>query len=161
MKRLTLAALGFCLTACMPSPESEIDSAIISIYGNYHQSSIEATADWDRTIFTRGTTQSISLWRTHLGAEPVDSLSEYGWLCECQDFDGKEFKATRRSLQILGGDRAEVTMEVRTGWDGVSHQRLILLHENGKWQLDDLFRDSMPKGLKFELAKALRLPPGS
>lgn len=155
-----LTALATASPAAAKVPANkEVAAALDRIYGHYRRPD-NATADWEQPVFTAALRGKIQAWRRDAGDEPTD-LSDFGWFCDCQDWDAKTFRAEKRAVRELGRNRIEVQVHVTVGWGGATDQRLILVREGGKWLVDDLFPRSTPEGIRRGLQRETAARPQS
>ncbi len=161
LHRIALALTPLALIAATPAGPSpaQIDATLLKAYGGYKSDAIDGPADWQKPVYSAEITAMIKAWNKHTG-ENLTAMSDYGWFCDCQDWDAKKFRWTRLSLRPLGAGRAEVKVRVNAGWDSASLQRLILVRQGQRWLVDDLFSDSVPTGIKATLRKELQEKPG-
>jgi hypothetical protein len=157
--RLFLAAIAPSLLASASPPPSGVKEAVQQIYQSYHRE--DGPPDWDLPVFSPSTTREILAWRAHLGDEPIDDLSEFGWLCECQDWDSRRFRAIFLRSKPLDAQRVEAMVEVRAMPGSRKTQRLVLRRFGSIWKVENLFSKSMPEGLLDALKRAVSALPGS
>lgn len=129
--------------AALPA-DDVINGALVPIYASY-TSGVGAAADWELPIFSARTQQLIDSWREKNNGE-LTELSSYGWFCECQDWDETRFGVGRKGAELLPDGRMAVTVLVNPGGDEAIEQRLIMVDEDGRWMLDDLFSASTGEG---------------
>ena len=146
-------ALLFSAAQAAEPADAEVRASVQQFYAPFASDTV-AMPDWELPIFTAETAVMIRDWREALGDEPIDDLSSFGWLCECQDWDAAAFRVTVTSVELAGKDHAIVAVTVEQGWGSKVEQKLELLREDGDWRLDDMLSDSFPNGLKAELAYA-------
>lgn len=161
--RLLLAALAVTLTtAAAPAPGvslPQVDATLTKAYGPYRTEE-GGDSDWRRPVFTSATTRLIRAWEKHNGEE-LTGLNDFGWFCDCQDWDAKKWSWKRQSLRVLGPGRIEVKVLINAGWSDTTVQRLIMVREGSRWLIDDLFiPESVPTGIKAELQQELTEKPG-
>lgn len=142
-----------------PSPPpafADIDAVVQRIYGHYSRDSADI-ADWALPVFSAAATQQIKVWQKHIGNN-LTSLNDYGWFCECQDWDAKAFKARRIAQKFINPNQMEVVVQVAIGEGVVRRQRLIIVREKGRWMVDNLFSSTVPKGMRADLKRELAIP---
>jgi hypothetical protein len=88
-------------------------------------------------------------------------MSDYGWFCECQDWQAKKFSWKRTGIRQLAPGKLEVTVKVNPGWGDFVTQRLVMVLEGKRWVIDDLFSESAPKGVKAGMREELAETPGT
>lgn len=115
----------------------------------------EPNSGWERAIWSARTRALIARWRAVTPADEVDDLSDGDWLCQCQDWDAKSFRAKVRTLRSLDTRRMQVSVDVTIAAGVVRRQRLELVREGGRWLLDDLFAADFPKGLRAALVATI------
>jgi len=161
LKIAALAALPVLLAAGSPAPQgAAVDVTLKRAYGGYLNESGPDGGDWDQPVFSAATKRLIRAWDKHNGEE-LTGLSDYGWFCECQDWQAKTFRWTRTAIRQIAPGRLEVTVKVNPGWGDLVTQRLIMVREGKRWVIDDLFSESAPKGVKAEMRQELTEKPGS
>jgi hypothetical protein len=160
IKFVALLALPAALLAAAPSLFAQIDATLKRAYGGYMRESGPNGGDWDQPVFSAAATRLIRQWKRHNGAV-LTGLSSYGWFCECQDWQARKFKYKRTDLRQLAPGKVEVKVQFTAGWDDFMTQRLILVREGGRWLIDDLFSDSVPKGVKAAMREELTEVPGT
>lgn len=157
---LLVAALA--LAACSAGqklPQApRIDRAVTALYQTYSRdpATSSARADWDLPVFSAATTKLIAGWKQGFSDDQVLDLQDFGWFCECQDWDPKAYKFTIEPHGEPAGNRAEVAVRLVTDADGERVSRLQLVRENGDWRVDDLSSKSFPHGLKAALRDDVR-----
>lgn len=86
----------------------------------------------------------------------MEDLNDFGWFCQCQDFDTAHFRVALDTRYKPGASQATVAAQVNVGWDETTlPNRLAMVREDGGWRIDDLFSESFPQGLKAALRKAI------
>lgn len=115
----------------------------------------EPDAGSERAIWSARTRALIARWRAVTPEDEIDDLSDSDWLCECQDWDARVFRAKLGTLRSLDTKRMQVTVDVTIAAGVVRHQRLELVREGGRWLLDDLFAADFPKGLRAALVATI------
>lgn len=154
-----LAIAGLVAVAIVPTSGIAADSrpaeeAALSLYDSYRGLSDFGGADWELPVFSADLTRIIAAWMAKNEAGDVTELSDFGWFCECQDWDQQGFKIKPLSVK-QNGDHATIRMRVRAGWGSSVEQRLTMVRENGRWLLDDMTTPSMPNGLRAALHEAM------
>jgi len=161
LKFLALATAPVLLAAA-PAGVSEkaIDATLFKAYGPYLKEN-GGESDWRRPVFSAETSRLIRTWERHNGEE-LTGLNDFGWFCDCQDWDWKKWAWKRQSVRALGPGKVEVLVRVNAGWGDFTQQRLIMVREGQRWLIDDLFiKESIPKGIKAEMRAELKEKPGS
>ncbi len=162
LKFLVLAAAPAALIAAAPAGPVlvKVDATLKQAYGGYLRESGPTGGDWAQPVFSAKTRALIRAWDKHNGEE-LTGLSSYGWFCECQDWQARKFKSKRTQARQLAPGKIEVTVQFTAGWDDFMTQKLVMVSEGGRWLIDDLFSDSVPKGVKAALREELTEVPGS
>lgn len=143
-----------------PVPAKAIDVALAQIYGSYLKEDGGAQADWTRPVFTAQTRKLIRTWESHIGEE-LTGLNDYGWFCECQDWDFKSFAWKRGEVKVLAAGRIEVAVHLTLGWGAEADQRLVMVRGNGRWLVEDLFSDTVSDGIRAGLREEIaEIPAG-
>lgn len=157
--RAALLASTLLLTAASPAPPAkDIDRVLAQVYGPYRAADNSAP-DWESPVWSSAVRRLVAAWQKHIGDE-LTGLNDYGWFCECQDWDETKFRWTRTGLRTLAPGRVEVTVRVQPGWDATAVQRLVLVREGAGWKLDDLISESAPRGVRKALQDELAAPVG-
>lgn len=140
--------------ALAPTDAAALDAAVLAIYRPYQHPANTPTA-WERPIFSAETTALIARWRAVAPEDEPDDLSDGDWLCLCQDWDLRRFRATVVSRQIMPDGRADIAASIDLGFGEPRQARLLLAREDGAWKLDDLFAVDFPRGLKQALRETI------
>src|ERR1700712_3650886 len=91
------------------------EAAVAAIFAPY-SGPTTATASWDYPIYSRQTAQLIARWRAVAPQDEPDALSDGDWLCLCQEFDNKAFKAAILSKrEVVGGTQVSVGLDLGFG----------------------------------------------
>ena len=142
-----LAAIA--LAAAPVTPQA----AIAAIYAPFQQANMQDAA-WERPIFTPRLTVLIAKWRAVTPTDEVDDLSDFDWLCQCQDWDSPTFRARiigiRRLGRTLGPGRRAVTVRLNGPHAPL---RFVLQQAVGQWLIDDIFASGFRGGLRATLAR--------
>lgn len=147
-------ALAAIILAAAASPAGSPEAAIAAIYAPY-AGPTTATAFWDYPIFSKQTAELIAHWRRVTPQDEPDALSDGDWLCLCQDFDNKAFKAEVLSKREVRGG-VQVTVRLDLGHNTRREAQLVLKREGGAWRLDDLYAaPDFPNGLKQKLQETI------
>ncbi|MBU6394935.1 MAG: DUF3828 domain-containing protein [Sphingomonadales bacterium] len=139
---MILAAL-----ALAAAPAATLDAAIEAIFAPYRQPAIESGAAWERPIFTRNLRALIARWQAVTPTE-ADDLSEFDWVCQCQDWDPYFFRATVISKRSLAADRIEVRVMIRLEPRTSQQAQIVLQRERGRWLIDEMFSPDFKRGLR-------------
>jgi hypothetical protein len=141
------------LAAAAP-PTGSPEAAVAAVFAPYSGPST-ATASWDYPIYSRQTAELIAKWRTVTPQDEPDDLSDGDWLCQCQDFDSKAFKAKVLSKrEARGGVLVSVRLDL--GGGAQRSAQLVMKREGGLWKLDDLYASpDFPNGLKQKLQETI------
>ena len=147
----TLSAL-LLAGAALPAPErAAIDARVAEIFAPYRRAEADATPPWERPIYSAELAALIARWQRVVPEDEPDALNDGDWLCQCQDFDHRAFRAVTLSIRAAGLGRAEVRMRVELGHGAPRAARLVLRQERGGWVIDDFFGSDFPTGLKRKL----------
>ncbi|MCP5396585.1 MAG: DUF3828 domain-containing protein [Sphingomonadaceae bacterium] len=158
-KAFVLGACALLLSACASAASEQdddaIETAVQGFYASYQRPGL-GSPDWEEPIYSLRTTRLIGQWRVALGDEPIDDLSSFGWLCECQDWDETKFAVTITRIEQRDADHAVADVTIDLGWDAKTTQQLELVWESDGWHLDNIRSDSFPNGLVAELEAAAK-----
>lgn len=149
------ALLLFAGAALPVADRAALDASIKDIFAPYRDPDATPAASWQRHIYSADTTALIAHWQRVMPQDEVDALNDGDWLCQCQEFDHKAFRAVPLSVRALGPGRAEARMRVELGYGARRDARLVLRRESGEWVLDDFFGPDFPKGLKAKLRQTI------
>lgn len=150
------AVLALTPVALHAGEREDIASAAHAAFVAYTGKGKEAVADWERPIFSRRTAALIAAWEKGLKSDEVEDLNDFGWFCECQDFDEAKFKADLTVHHTVGKARALVDAAVDIGFGEAPRTlHLAMVREHGRWLIDDMRSASYPKGLQRELRIAI------
>jgi len=90
----------------------------------------------------------ITKWLAVTPTDEVDDLSDFDWLCQCQDWDSPTSSAPGSSAtDRLGPGRRAATVSL-----GSRHAplRFVLQQAGGQWLIDDIFREWLSRRLARE-----------
>lgn len=153
----TAIAAAIILAAASPAAGASAgtpEAAVAAIFAPY-SGPTTATASWDYPIYSQQTAQLIGRWRAVTPKDEPDALSDGDWLCLCQEFDNKTFKATILSKHAGRGGTV-VSVRLDLGFDARRTAQLVLKREGGAWKLDDLYAaPDFPNGLKQKLQETI------
>lgn len=152
---ILLALTGCSASATQADERAEVDSAIIAFYDPYRLDAVDSTADWDRPIWSARLRALIGKWKQGFSDEEVADLQDFGWLCECQDWDSRTFKVTISPHAEPAGDRAEIDVQVAIGWNEVRTQHLHVVRVGDAWLIDDIRSEAFDQGLHAALEQAI------
>lgn len=146
---MILAALALAAApAAMPA------AAVAEIFAPYRQAAIDSGAAWDRPIFTPQLRALIAKWRAVTPSDEVDDLSDFDWLCQCQDWDAHAFRASVLSLRKLGPDRVEVRVAIRLDRRTTRQAQLVLQLHRRRWLIDEMVTPDFKSGLRAAIKDA-------
>lgn len=149
---MTLAAMF--MAAAVPAQAGTPEAAVAAIYAPY-AGPTNATASWDYPVYSKQTTELIAKWRSVTPQDEPDALSDGDWLCLCQEFDNKAFKADVVSKRAVRGGML-VSVRLDLGYNTRRSAQLLLKREGGVWKLDDLVASpDFPNGLKQKLQEVI------
>jgi hypothetical protein len=141
------AIVGSILLAISPTPASTPEATIASIYAPYSEEGA-GTASWEYPIYTAEVAQLIDRWLAVLPADEPDELNDGDWLCQCQDWDAKRFRAVVTGRRALRRGVVQVSVRLDLGHGEPRTARFVLRREAGAWKVDNLFAADFPRGLK-------------
>lgn len=150
---ITLMLAGAALPA---ADQAAVQGAVKEIFAPYSQADDTPATSWQRHIYSAEVAALIAHWERVMPADEPDALNDGDWLCQCQEFDHKVFRALPLSTRALGPDMAEVRLRVDIGFGTRRDARLTLRREAGGWLLDDFFGPDFPKGLKQKLRDTIK-----
>ncbi len=143
---MILAALALAAT---PASAATPQAAIAAIYAPFNDTRMQG-ATFDRPIFTPRIKALIAKWLAVTPSDEVDDLSDFDWLCQCQDWDAPAFRARIISNRKLGPGRRAVTVRLNG-----PHAPLcfVLQQAGGRWLIDDIFASGFRGGLRASLIR--------
>jgi hypothetical protein len=148
---MILAALALTALALAATPASAAtpQAAIATIYAPFNDTRMQV-APFDRPIFTPQLKALITKWLAVTPNDEVDDLSDFDWLCQCQDWDSPIFRARIVGNRRLGPGRRAVTVSL-----GSRHAplRFVLQQAGGQWLIDDIFASGFRGGLRASLIR--------
>jgi hypothetical protein len=145
-------------TAAPAASPASVDPTLKAIYHRYQTDigSEPAKADWDFPIWSAGVRTLIAQWEKGFSPDEVAELQDFGWLCECQDWDPAKF--TVEVLPHPAPKDGKVSATVRFDVDGTEtrEMRFDMVDEGGKWMIDDLHSPSFEGGLRASLQRGIK-----
>ena len=143
---MILAALALAAT---PASAATPQAGIAAIYAPFNDTRMQG-ATFDRPIFTPRIKALIAKWLAVTPSDEVDDLSDFDWLCQCQDWDSPTFRAQIIGNRKLGPGRRAVTVRLN---GPVAPLRFILQRAGSQWLIDDIFASGFRGGLRATLAR--------
>jgi hypothetical protein len=87
--------------------------------------------------------------------DEVDDLSDGDWLCLCQDWEPRQFRATVVSKRAVRPGLVETSVRINLGGGTTRTARLEMKREGPAWKIDDMFSSDYPRGLKQALRETI------
>ena len=151
---LTAAILALA-SATLPAADSAaIDRQVAVIYQPYSRR-MNSTSAWERPIFSAEINALVRHWGRVTPHDEVDDLSDGDWLCLCQDWDPRRFRATVVSKRIVRPGLVEAALRINLGEGTPRTARLQMKREGAVWKIDDMFSSDYPHGLKQALRETI------
>jgi len=147
--------LAFIALAAAPAPAATPEAAVAAIFAPYRQSGAEPGAAWDRPIFTPRLKALIAKWQAVTPSDEVDELSDFDWLCQCQDWDARAFRASVTSQHRLGPERIEVRVTIRIAPLTTRQAQLVLQRQGRRWLIDEMITPDFKSGLRAAIKDAM------
>lgn len=146
-------------TAAVATAEA-VDPAVKAVFQPYQTptDSDSAEADWDRPIFSASLRSLIERWKQDFTDEGPLELQDFGWFCECQDWDAAKFTVEVLPHSAPKDGKVEVTARFDPGWDETRDMTFELVDEGGKWLIDDIKAGSFEGGLRTSLDRSIANP---
>lgn len=144
---MILAALALAATSAATP-----DAAIAAIYAPFRHADTQLAVS-ERPIFTPRLKAMITRWRAVSPTDEVDDLSDFDWLCQCQDWDAGGLRERITVRRVLAPTRRLIT--VRLGKAPGRHEtlRFLLERSGGRWLIDDIFASGFRGGLRASLIR--------
>ena len=145
------------LLAASPLPAADreaLDQTIMAIFAPYNEADMSDAA-WERPIYSKEVTSLIARWEQVMPQDEVDDLNDGDWLCQCQDWDPKQFRVKVISHKAVEADVAEIEVDIDIGWGEKRDAFLSFRREDGKWMLDDLYSEEYSDGIKDALVRTI------
>ena len=144
---MILAAL-----ALAAAPAATPGAAIAAIYAPFHKADTQLAA-FERPIFTPRLKAMIAKWRAVTPTDEVDDLSDFDWLCQCQDWDEGGLHERVLASRAAGPGRQLVTVALGKAPGRHERLRFLLVRTDGGWLIDDIFASGFRGGLRATLAR--------
>lgn len=148
------AALLLASATVSATDRAAIDAATTAIFAPYSRDDAGEAA-WDRDIWSRDVRRLIKKWQSVMPDNEPDSLNDGDWLCQCQDWDQKKFRARVLSRIKTGPDSARVTVRIDLGHGERRTTTLTFVREQGRWLIDDMKDKYLAKGLKSAIRQTI------
>ena len=144
---MILAALALA-AATAPTPEA----AIAAIYAPFRHADMRDAA-WERPIFTPRLKALIARWRAVTPTDEVDDLSDFDWLCQCQDWDAGGLHERITARRTLGPGHLLVSVTLGKAPGRRERLRFAFARIDGQWLVDDIFASGLRGGLRASLVR--------
>ena len=151
---LTAAILALASATLPATDGTAIDRQIAEVYRPYSRR-MNSTSAWERPIFSAEINTLVRHWGRVTPHDEVDDLSDGDWLCLCQDWEPRRFRATVFSKRGVRAGLVEVAMRINLGEGASRTPRLIMKREGTSWKIDDMFSSDYPRGLKQALRETI------
>ena len=151
---LTAAILALASAALPAADSAAIDRQIAEVYRPYSRATNSASA-WERPIFSAEINGLVRHWRRVTPQDEIDDLSDGDWLCLCQDWDARRFRAAVVSKRLVRPGLVEVATRINLGEGASRTPRLMMKREATGWKIDDMFSSDYPRGLKQALRETI------
>lgn len=156
IRPVLLAVITPLLIAAAPPPgeQAAVGRKLATIYRPY---SIEALqpAVWDRPLFTAAVRKLIAQWKQGMPEDEVDSLNGGDWLCLCQDWDPRAFRAVPFGYNQPPGGGIEVSVNIDLGNGQRRSAKFLFRREGGDWRIANLVASDFPRGLQQALIETI------
>jgi Protein of unknown function (DUF3828) len=147
------AALLFASGGISAADQAALDAATRRVYAPYRAA--RTPAPWQRGIWTSDLRQLIAKWQTVVPEGEVDAMNDGDWLCQCQDWDKRRFRAKVTGHTRSAPDRAEVSVSIDLGHGELRKARLAMRREQGRWLIADYHAEPYPEGIKAALIETI------
>lgn len=144
-----MTILAVLALAATPVSAATPQAAIAAIYAPFNDTRMQGAA-FDRPIFTPQLKALIAKWLAVTPTDEVDDLSDFDWLCQCQDWDSPTFRARIIGVRKLAPGRRAVTVRLN---GPIAPLRFVLQHVGGQWLIDDIFASGFRGGLRASLIR--------
>ncbi|WP_421848190.1 hypothetical protein [Novosphingobium sp.] len=144
---MILAAL-----ALAAAPVATPDAAIAAIYAPFRRAEMRDAA-WERPIFTPRLAALITRWRAVTPTDEVDDLSDFDWLCQCQDWDAGGLHERITGRRVLGPKRQLVIVSLGMAPGRRENLRFVFQRRDDQWLVDDIFASGFRGGLRATLVR--------
>lgn len=144
---MILAAL-----ALAAAPAATPDAAIAAIYAPFRSAEMRDAA-WERPIFTPSLKAMIARWRAVTPSDEVDDLSDFDWLCQCQDWDPGGLHERITARRVLSPLRRRITVQLGMAPGRRETLRFVLQQSATGWLIDDIFASGFRGGLRATLVR--------
>lgn len=149
-----LASLLIAAAGLSRAETTELDRTVVAIFAPYRQPENMVSA-WEQPIYSREVAQLIAKWRSVAPTDEIDALSGGDWLCQCQDWDHRNFRVKVAARKPGKAGAVEVKVDLRIGWGARRDAFLSFRREEGRWVLDDMFSEEYSDGLKQALRQTI------
>lgn len=151
-----LAAIAPLLIAAAPSPtdQAAVTASLAAIYRPYSSDALQP-AVWDRPIFTAQIRRLIARWKLSMPKDEPDNLNDGDWLCQCQDWDARGFRAVPGTFRLWTPGRIEVDVAINLGHGAPRQAKFLFAREGRQWRIANLVAEGFPTGLVQALIETI------
>ncbi len=150
-----IASLLLASASVTHEDRATLDAATRAIYAPYQSNELNEIASWDRDIWTREIRNLVTHWQSVAPLDEPDAMNGADWLCQCQDWDSKNFRVKIKSFKALPEGMAEVGVTIDLGHDAARDAFLSFRRENGRWLLDNMHTEDYSEGIKAALRQTI------
>lgn len=140
------------LALAAATPAATPEAAIAAIYAPFRQPDTKDAA-WERPVFTPKLKALIAKWRAVTPQDEVDELSDFDWLCQCQDWEAGGLHERITARRVLGPGRLRVTVTLGKASGQRERLRFVLVRTGAQWLVDDIFASGFRGGLRASLIR--------
>ena len=145
---MILTALALAAATPVATPEA----AVAAIYAPFRKPDTTDAA-WERPIFTPRLKALIARWRAVAPTDEVDELSDFDWLCQCQDWEEGGLHERITARRALGPGRLLVSVTLGKAPGRRERLRFAFARIGGQWLVDDIFASGFRGGLRASLVR--------
>jgi len=142
----------------LPAGQGALRKAVEQVYAGYRHGDFKGYTE-DLTPWTLRTRALVRDWKAGLPVGELTDMSDFDWLCQCQDWDPKGFMLSSVSPRPGGRGVTAVDVVYMHGWGARGQITLFMRVEDGRWRIDDVrFKDGrmLRAALMRELPKRPR-----
>lgn len=152
LSALASAALALSAPHTAANAPTTPQAVITALYAPFRQAAAQAP-EWENPVYTPQLNALIAKWHAVTPTDEVDDLSDFDWLCQCQDWDPAGLNERITASRLLSRSRRIVTVALGPPSEQGPRLRFVMVRSGKRWLVDDIFASGFKGGLRATLIR--------